>query len=948
MTITLMFILSVLPSLVSATDWYVDNQAAGSNNGTSWTNAWQSFGDISWALIQPGDIVYISGGTESKTYTETLDVNADGTPGNHITIMNGQDAYHNGQVILDGEMGLTYGVTVENNDYVTVKGLNVRNYTGSMIRVRYSTDPIIEDNEIYITSHGGVYLRGNTNAIVRNNRMTTPSYIVAQTDGIYSGLNNGNIYENNHIVISNEQVDEHCDGIQLYQDRDITIRNNYIEQDNSKESNAQGIYITESNGIMETYGNVVYGPNTKNGLLTLRNIDTGVADAALMAYHNTLVGGGWGTLLLDHSPNSVTKNNLLVCYKDNLYVYRIYTGTSPVAESIDYNLYYVPNSPYVASYESSPKTWSEWTNYGYETNGINALDPLFVDVASRNFRLQSDSPAIDNGIGLTSKYDKDPDGSIRGQDGLWDIGAYEYQSTSCESTNILCVDDDPGPQQEYTTIQAAVDAAIPGDTILIFDGYYNGATIAKSGTPGNYITIKGADGNFPTVYCSGRSQAFRIGYYSDIPSEMHGQDYLWFENMEITNCPSDGIRTVWVNGSGSNHIVLKNLEIHDVFWNGIYLAGGGGNWLVENLTVYDVGGHCLKFAEYDMNGVVVINNTLYNCGEYPENTDYGRHPYGIQVSYMDFYDSADVSNFLIKDNTIYNTWQAAINFNIAWNNITIADNNISNSWTNYSGNTGTGMGAIQIGPRPGNLYNITIKGNRIYNSSRRGISISGDTAGSQVRIFGNLIYGSKWDGLYDSTRDGVIRNVTHNTFYNNGQGDENYTIYSPYRNDPGFELANNILYHIDENECMYWNRDALYDDIFDYNLYWKPGAVPSTDVVYFFQLSYMDPWTLSEFQAHEREANGILADPLFVDADSGDFRLQGTSPACGTGQYGTNIGAFGCIGQTYHRSDINHDGCIETGEMVAFMDRWKISSQDVTMPELMESIGLWKAGTGCF
>ena len=51
--------------------------------------------------------------------------------------------------------------------------------------------------------------------------------------------------------------------------------------------------------------------------------------------------------------------------------------------------------------------------------------------------------------------------------------------------------------------------------------------------------------------------------------------------------------------------------------------------------------------------------------------------------------------------------------------------------------------------------------------------------------------------------------------------------------------------------------------------------------------------------------------------------------------------------QTYHRSDTNKNGCIETGEMVAFMDRWKISSQDVGMVELMESIGLWKSGVGC-
>ncbi|MCK5643889.1 MAG: LamG domain-containing protein [Gammaproteobacteria bacterium] len=49
----------------------------------------------------------------------------------------------------------------------------------------------------------------------------------------------------------------------------------------------------------------------------------------------------------------------------------------------------------------------------------------------------------------------------------------------------------------------------------------------------------------------------------------------------------------------------------------------------------------------------------------------------------------------------------------------------------------------------------------------------------------------------------------------------------------------------------------------------------------------------------------------------------------------------------YHRSDLDQDGCVETGEMVAFMDRWKVSSADVGMVELMESIGLWKAGTGC-
>jgi cysteine-rich repeat protein len=48
-----------------------------------------------------------------------------------------------------------------------------------------------------------------------------------------------------------------------------------------------------------------------------------------------------------------------------------------------------------------------------------------------------------------------------------------------------------------------------------------------------------------------------------------------------------------------------------------------------------------------------------------------------------------------------------------------------------------------------------------------------------------------------------------------------------------------------------------------------------------------------------------------------------------------------------HRSDINGNGCVELDEMISFMDRWKVSVADVSMPEIMGSIGLWKNGHGC-
>ncbi|MCJ7816994.1 MAG: LamG domain-containing protein, partial [Candidatus Aenigmarchaeota archaeon] len=51
-------------------------------------------------------------------------------------------------------------------------------------------------------------------------------------------------------------------------------------------------------------------------------------------------------------------------------------------------------------------------------------------------------------------------------------------------------------------------------------------------------------------------------------------------------------------------------------------------------------------------------------------------------------------------------------------------------------------------------------------------------------------------------------------------------------------------------------------------------------------------------------------------------------------------------GSCIHRSDSNCDGCVSDPELTAFIDKWKVNSQDVILRELIESIGLWKRG-GC-
>ena len=75
---------------------------------------------------------------------------------------------------------------------------------------------------------------------------------------------------------------------------------------------------------------------------------------------------------------------------------------------------------------------------------------------------------------------------------------------------------------------------------------------------------------------------------------------------------------------------------------------------------------------------------------------------------------------------------------------------------------------------------------------------------------------------------------------------------------------------------VYWDKGPLLgsnwkDDKYrlDYNLYFQASAEPVT----------FKSWSFEEWKARGNDLHSLIADPLFVDPDNGNFNLKPGSPA---------------------------------------------------------------------
>ena len=453
----LVFLLCVLysSSLNSQTNYYVSNSGDDSNDGLTEATAFLTI-QFAADLVVAGDTVFI----EDGNYTGFDLRNTDGTAGNPIVFIG-----MGNNVVLDLKGPLRNDiVNIENCDYIVLDNL-------------IANDALINGN--------GIRLVLSDFCIVRNCSCDNNA-----ERGIFTGFTDDILIEYN---LCTNSIDEHGIYVSNSSDRPV-IRYNECYGNNAIGIHMNGDLSAGGDGIIsdaEIYGNILHdnnqaaginmdgleNPEVYNNLIYNNHFAQGIAlfqqDGAIMTsgakiYNNTIIvpsDGRWGIHMQDGANvNTEIYNNIII----NQHAWRGCITVESISQlSSDYN---IVNDKMSDSGDGSTITLAAWQALGLDTNSSLA-DPLamiFEDPSMDDYHLLSGSQAIDEGTNLVNALVTDDlDGNSRPQGTIYDIGSYEFLSTSDAHivTSTMDINIFPNP----FTDMVIVDGELNDYEIIVYD-----------------------------------------------------------------------------------------------------------------------------------------------------------------------------------------------------------------------------------------------------------------------------------------------------------------------------------------------------------------------------------------------------------------------------------------------------------------------------------------------
>jgi len=225
----------------------------------------------------------------------------------------------------------------------------------------------------------------------------------------------------------------------------------------------------------------------------------------------------------------------------------------------------------------------------------------------------------------------------------------------------------------------------------------------------------------------------------------------------------------------------------------------------------------------------------------------------------------------ITHNHIYDFYYTGISIGWTWGyGSTLAkDNIIEFNHIHHIGLLSNGDGPLlndkggiyTLGVQPGTVIRYNkIHDIQAFNYGGWGIYL--DEGSSQILIEKNLVYRTRDGGFHQHYGK---ENIIQNNIFAFG------TVAQIRRSTPephlSFTFERNIVYW-QEGTLLFGNwADSNF--LFDYNIYWQVGGKE----IRFDNVSWQ------EWKAKGKDQNSIIADPLFVAPEQGDFRLSPNSPA---------------------------------------------------------------------
>jgi predicted outer membrane repeat protein len=538
---------------VSASTIYVNGNATGANDGTSWTDAFVDLQDAI-ALSIFGDEIWVAQGTYKPTTGTSRSIS--------FVIKNGTKVYggFNGAELLLSERDFSLNTTIlsgeigsgsaNDNSYKVVLFSNVANQTildGFTISGGYNPD-----------TGGGVVV--NTSSPIIKNCIFSGNY-GADGGGAINKSGAGILTIEGCVFDGNVGNTYGGGALRLYTGS-ANITNCYFK---SNQSSAYGGAIYVNSCIVNIQNSVFAGNISQSSGSAIR-----VADVGTLHLSNSLVVGNFtntsGTIYASTFSNTSAHTIKNVTVANNFHANN--SGSSLVSavavngETSIYNSIIYGNNTNIQVLNTGV-TFSNsiTTNATSSAPGTNLLtsNPNFInpglasnapfDTTGLNYRLDILSEGIDYGINANATGTTDLDGNPRIQNTNVDVGAYE--SNFCVSSNVFT------SNAPYTICGGASITLEVNDVVQHLWSTGSTSNSISVSTAGNYSVIfediNGCRGNLEASVSTAPNPSPNITFSSGSLNTGTFNSYQWYFNGAL------------ISGATNNsHVPIEGFGLYQV------------------------------------------------------------------------------------------------------------------------------------------------------------------------------------------------------------------------------------------------------------------------------------------------------------------------------------------------------------------------------------------------